>query len=484
MNPPANLGGKARRAIGWSAIAQVVVFTTQFALNIVLARLLLPADFGLVAMVVAFTGFASLFVDMGLGPALVQLETLEPRHESTVFWMQLGSSVLLSALTCALAPVLGWFYDDPRVIPLALGISPLFVLISLGVVHLQLQHRRVQFKRVSIIEMTSALIAGAGAIALAVFGAGVWALVARPLILAGTRSVALWVTSSWRPKLLFDRAAAREVIGFGSGFTGTLIINYWTKRAGDVIVGRSLGTTELGYYNRAFALMLQPVSQVTRVIMRVMFPVLSRIQKDTSKVRESYLRTITFIAMLTFPACLGLVALAEPFVGGLLGREWLPMVPMLQLFCIAGMINSVDNTAMHLFLIRGNADKIFRWRTMTALVTLSGFFIGAQWGGVGVAAAYLTSTVILMPFNFSVPGKEFDIDVFVAGRVVGKVLVAAVIMAAIVFALDHALPGGRLSHLAVLTPLGAAIYVVLLLVLRVPELKEAWGIVRRRKRTT
>lgn len=480
--PPPSLGAKARKAVGWSAISQIIVFGTSFSLNIVLARLLAPEEFGLVAMVIVFTGFAALFADLGLGVALVQLKNLEERHRSTIFWLQLLSGIFLTGLTCAVAPLLAAFFGDERVKDLAFGMSPLFLLISLGSVHLKLQHRRVQFKKVSIIEMASALTAGIAATVLALNGAGVWALVARPLMLAGVRTSALWATSPWRPRLLFDRQAAKEVAGVGSGFTLTVVINYWTKRAGDLIVGHSLGTTQLGYYNRAFALMLQPVTQVTMVIMRVMYPVMARLQDDAERVRETYARTVVFVALVTFPITLGLVALAEPFVLGLLGENWAPMVLTLQLFGLAGMINSVDNTGMHLFIIRGHTGALVRWRTFTAVVTLTAFFLGSFWGVNGVASAFLLRSIALAPFNFWVPGRPYEIGPVLVVRRLYKVFLSAALMCVAVGGAAHLLQG-TLSHrtqLGLLVPAGALIYIACLQLLRVPEFGEALNLVRRK----
>jgi PST family polysaccharide transporter len=479
-----SLRAKATRAVAWSGISQLVIFATQFTVNVATARLLAPEDFGLVAMVTVFTGFAALFVDMGLGLALVQIPVLERRHENTVFWLQLLMGVAMGLVTLAAGPALGWFYGDDRVVLIAIALSPSFLLLSLGYVQIKLDQRRVSFRRVAIVEMLSDVAAGIVAVTMAWRGFGAWSLVARPLVAAATQSGFLWLSSSWRPAFQIDREAARELWGFGRGFTMTVLLNYWTKRAGDLLVGRSLGAVELGYYNRSYALMLQPITQVTSVFMRVLFSVMSRVQTDTDKVRVAYLEGVSMIALVTAPLTIGIIALADPFIVGLLGEPWRPMTVTLQLFCAAGLINSLDSTAMHLFLVRGDSSGLFRWRALTAVITIASFWVGSFWGLEGVAAGYLGRSVFLAPWNFAVPGRAFRVTVGSVLSSVGGILIAASLGFGLSFVCDRvwADDWAPLARLLLLAPLGGITYVLLLKAFRVRAALKAMELVARRFR--
>ncbi len=436
-----SLRRKTASAVTWSIFAQAVQAGNNLFVNIVLAHWLAPSDFGLAAMLTVFVGFAALFVEAGLGSALVQLENLERRHESSVFWMQLGFGTILTGIMAACAPLLSSFYDEPRLTMMMRVLSVNFVFLSLGVVQMRLLQRRLQIRKLSVIETTADLVATAMAIYFAWRGAGPYALVARILFASGLRALFLWMSTGWLPLLKLDFASIKEVSGFGGNFTMTMVVNYWTKKVGDIIVGKTLGATELGFYNRAYAIMLQPLSQVTLVLARVLFPVLSRVQDSDEKLKRIYLRAVAAVALVTFPITLGLASVAKPFVLGFMGgQKWAPMIPILQAFCVAGMINAVDKTPMQLFLARNKVGSLLTWRLTTSVVTLGAFAIGSRWGVMGVALALPAQAIVLMYWNFKVPGELIGMKPSEVFRAISGVFAASVVMAAAAWGTGFIMP--------------------------------------------
>lgn len=322
-----NLRDKTITGVGWSAIGRGVNLLGQLITSIVLIRLLLPEDYGLLAMALVFTGFATLFTEFGFSKALVQRQQLEPAHTTSTFWANLVAGLLLAVAFYAVAPGLAIFYETPALKPVARWISLTFLLGSFGIVPRALLEREMAFKTITKVEITAVLVAGGVAVTLALLGGGVWSLVAQLLCHQALQSILFWTYTSWRPGFSFSWPALRDLMHYGANLTGFNIINYWARQADDLLIGKVMGLASLGIYNRAYTLMLLPLTQVTSLLSRVMFPALSRIQHDKGKVRWAYLRMIQLVAFITFPMMIGLFVVAEPFVATLLGLLGLVSLP-------------------------------------------------------------------------------------------------------------------------------------------------------------
>ena len=240
--------------------------------------------------------------------------------------------------------------------------------------------------------MSATVISGVVAITAALMGLGVWSLVVQALTLSSTRAVLLWIASDWRPRWILDRRAIRDLWGFSSNLAGFNALNYWVRNADNFLVGKFVGPAGLGIYGRAYNLMLMPLAQISWVLSRVMFPVLSRMQSDTARVKQGYLRAIGVIGLVTFPIVTGLFAVAEPFVLTVFGPRWESMVPIVQILCLAGLSQSVGTTTGWIYQSQGRTDWMFRWGLASSAVTLVAFGIGILWGVTGVATAYAVRT--------------------------------------------------------------------------------------------
>lgn len=473
------LRNRSTSAFLWSGLSQGARLTNQFVSNIVLARLLGPEDFGLIAMATVFTGFAALFVEMGLGSALVQMQSPSATHKSTVFWAQLAIGAILCAIGFGVAPLLAWFYERAELTRITQWMSLSFVLASVGVVHSRLLQRALRIKAVALAELCADLVATLLAIYSAWRGWGPYALVLRVLVQHALQSCLLWAASEWRPTFHFRSAMLRELMGFGSSFTLTLALNYATRKLGDVLVGKHLGAHELGLYNRAFVFLLMPLTQVATVFMRVLFPVLSRMQDDLPRLRTTYVRGAAAISLVVYPVCLGMIAVADDLVLVLMGRAWLDMVPTLQWFCVAGLVMSIDGTALHLFLVRGNSASVLRFRVITSAATIVAFLVGIPWGSEGVAAAFAARCVILSYWTFDVPASSIALPTRTILRALAGPFLSATCMSATVYAftlaLTHTDPTWRLVTSVVL---GAAFYGLLLHTLRIAAYRDVVSLLK------
>ncbi len=381
---------------GWRGATQSLTQAFQFGVSILLAHLLGPHEFGLVAMVWVLTGFASVLVDMGLGAAIIQRQELSQGHLSSAFWINVAIASILTGAFVAAAPLVAGFYDEPRLRLLTVALSFNFVLTALSAVQLSLLDRSLDFRRKFWIEMAAAVSSGAVAVFLAVFGAGVWSIVAQSLVAGIARFGASWRLSDWRPAWSLERRASEELLRYGWKLAGSWTISYWGRNIDRLLLGRLLGTAPLGVYSAAFRLIALPLDLTTDVINNVMFPALSSIQEDRKTIAAVYLRSTRMIALVTFPMMIGFAALAEPAVLLVLGERWRASIGVIQLLAFSGMAQSVYNTASWLFMSQGRTTLILRLGVYTAAVRVAGAAIGVRWGVIGVALAYVVGSLVFL----------------------------------------------------------------------------------------
>ncbi len=459
-----SLREKTLAGLGWTTGAHVGKQALQFGVSIALARLLTPQDFGLVAMIAVFIGFAALFGDLGFSAALIQREKVEERHYSSVFWLNLTAAVVLTGLLMAAAPFIASFYDEPRLAPLTRFIAVIFFIASLYAVQNAILSREMNFRLLAFIEIISVAGSGGIAIVLALTGHGVWSLVWQMLIASSISVSTLWALSDWRPRLLFDRSAVIELWRYGGNLLGFTVANYWMRRGDDLLVGKFLGTSALGIYTRAYDLMLLPLNQVSGVVSRVMFPALSRIQEDKARVKDIYLRTVGMIAVVTFPMMMGLLVVAEAFILAVFGTKWGEVTRILQILCVVGMAQSVTSTHGWIYQSQGRTDWMFRWAIFAGPVVLTGFAIGISIGTIeAVAWSYVISTGLLTYWSFSIPGKLIGMGFGDVVRSVEGCFGCALAMAVAVWVLGLLLPARwpHWAYLAVQVPFGIIAYGIL-----------------------
>lgn len=461
--------------IGWTSVAQVSKQGLQFIISVILARLLSPEDFGLVGMVIVFTGFASLFGELGFGAALIQREIIEDKHCSSVFWLNLIVGVILTAIIMVAAPLISAFYNEPRLIVLTSIISINFSVSALGMVQNAMLNRKMAFRSISIVEMVSTLAAGSAAIFLAWRGYGVWSLGWQVVITTIITVIGYWYVSGWRPQLSFDWMAIKDLLAFSGNLLGFNAFNYWARNADNLLVGRFLGTVELGIYTRAYTTMLLPIGQITNVLGRVMFPALSRVQQDKVRVKRIYLRSVAMIALISFPMMMGLFVVADHFVLALYGAKWKMVTGVLQILCLVGMIQSIVATVGWIYQSQGRTDWMFKWGLFVGFMGVASFFIGIYLGTVeAVALSYAAVNFLLLYWNFSIPGKLIDVTFLEVVFNVAGIFCCAAIMAVVVWLLGMLLPVNwpDWAFLIVQSLFGVTVYGALIHLFEVPAYSE------------
>jgi PST family polysaccharide transporter len=407
-----------------------VTLTTQwvkFALHLgslwVLARLLTPGDFGLFGMVVAITGFILLFKDLGLATATVQRAEVSHAQVSTLFWINIALSAAIMVVTMLAAPLIAWFYGDPRLIGITLALSCAFLLGGATVQHLALLSRQMRFRALAVVEIISYATAAAAALLAAFLGARYWALVVQQLTLAMAMTIGVWTACRWRPGRPVRRSGVRPLLRFGGNLTLFGVLNYFARHLDDVLIGRFWGAAALGFYTKAYSLLLLPLRQINAPVAQIAVPTLSRLQDQPDRYRRYYLNALRLIALATMPSIALLFVIAREVVYLVLGPQWNVAGELFSIMAVAAFVQPVLATGGWIYVSMGQANRMARWGGLFALLYCVSFGIGLPWGVRGVALAYSVAVWLLAVTSLWAAFRRSPVRV---GAALGTVAPAAV----------------------------------------------------------
>ena len=388
--PNQDMTHQALRGLLWTAWGKGGQAVLQVLALVVLARLLSPADFGVVSAAVVVVGFASVFSKLGLGPALVQRADLEPRHVRTAFAASVYFGLLVGGVLWLAAPAIAGFFRIDGVEPVMRALAWLFPLRGLSVVAESLVQRDLGFRRLANLEVgTFALGYGAVGIPLAALGYGVWALVAATMSQSILNTLLLLVLRPHPMHVLLDRRSFGELMSFGGGFTIARLFNDLALQGDSLVVGRWLGPEALGLYGRAHQLMATPAALFGQILDQVLFPAMARVQDDVRRLAGAYTRGIALIALVMLPTSAALFILAPELIRLVLGPQWAGVVAPFQILA-AGMLFRTSYK-MSDSVVRATA-AVYRRALRTAiyaLLVIGGAWVGQHWGTTGVAFAVL-----------------------------------------------------------------------------------------------
>ncbi|GAA2030224.1 lipopolysaccharide biosynthesis protein [Pseudokineococcus marinus] len=475
------MGRAVVRGATWATSARMLTQALQFAVGLVLARLLVPEEFGLVASVYVITGFAVMFFELGLGSALVQRASLTEKDKSTVFWVNALGGVLFAGLLALAAPLVADFYGQPELVALTPLVALAFTL-SIGVVHNALLQRRLAFRAVATIEVVAAVLGHGTTLVAALLGAGAYALAYGPLVTSAAASIGSFAAVRWWPRHFISGRSLRELWRFSGGLLGFNVVNYWGRNADSLLVGRVLGAAPLGLYNRAYNLMLLPITQVTAALGRVMFSALSAMQGDHARMRSAYLRSLRVINTVTVPMLVGLAAVSDGLVPLLWGPNWTATIPVLQVLCIAGLPQCISTSVGWLYQATGRTTVMFLMGVVGTVVGVVAIVVGLQWGVVGVAVAVLVRYWLMLPVGVHVAGRAVGLRARTVLAQAAPVFFMSLVMGGVVRWGPDLLALERTSPLVVVGQVlvGGALYVALLALFARPSLSEVLAVARRK----
>jgi O-antigen/teichoic acid export membrane protein len=428
-----------RRSVRGALVATVGQsgrFIIQLTGVVVLARLLLPADFGLFGKTIALTGLVTVIQTGGLSLATIQRAKVTHEQISMLFWLNAVLGVIAAGVIAALSPAMAWFYNDPRVLGLGLAMAGAVAISSLTVQHDALMQRQMRFAALAVINII-ALIAGLGAAILSAwYGAGFWALAVQQYATSLTLLLLLLVFCQWWPGLPRRGTDVRPMVKIGANQTGFNLLNFANRNFDNVLIGRFVSDASLGFYTQAYRLLLLPIQQINGPISSVVVPVLSRLQDEPERHARFYYRAVGTVTFVGMPVVCFLLIDAQSVVRLVLGPNWLPVVPIFRALGIAALIGTFNVAWGWVYGSLGRTDRQLKWSLIGTPVALISFALGLPWGAFGVAASF-SATQLLLTFPslmYCVHGTSISIRTLLLTLL--RPLTAAVTAGAVLWAIQ------------------------------------------------
>jgi O-antigen/teichoic acid export membrane protein len=383
-----DLKGHSIRGGAVTMAAQALKFLLHTGSTVILARLLTPQDFGMIAMVASISGFVALFKDMGLSMATIQKAEINHSQVSTLFWINVAVSFVLALVLAMGAPIISWFYGEPRLTLITLVLSGTFIFSGFTIQHRALLRRHMRFSQIAVIDISSICIGITTGIIMAWYGAAYWALVGMSFVTSLSQVALVWVFCRWRPDLPVRGAGVLSMVRFGGHLTGTSFVDYFARNADNILIGKFIGADALGLYAKAYNLFMMPITQIRSPLIQVAMPVLSSLQNQPKRYTKYYQRLIDIIASLTIPLTLYCAIEANFLIRSLLGQQWLGAVFVFRILAIAALIQSIAGTRGLVLISHGFSDRFFYFGVFNSIVTVASFIVGLPFGINGVAVGY------------------------------------------------------------------------------------------------
>jgi len=455
-----DLNRRSLRGGAISMVAQAANVVTQLISTIILARILVPEDFGLVAMVSAVIGFATIFVDLGTRDAVTQRGSVDEGEVSALFWITCGVGVALTGLTVLLAPLLARFYDEPRLALVAVALSITFTLPALYFQQQALMRRAMLFRSLALIDIGANLGSTIAAILLAYQGYGYWALVWKLVLTALFTCLGVWLACGWWPKRPKFTSGVKELLGFGLNITGFTITDYIAKSADRVALGYTAGPRDLGFYQNAFLVYDNALNVSSVSLHNVATASLTKLRGDVAALRRAWATALSSLIYFGAPAFAILAVVGHDFVVLLLGNNWAAAGTILSVLALRGPAHVVERTLGWLHVAAGRPERWRRWGVVGCFVTLVALFCGLPFGAIGVAVSYTVFMYLMFVPAIGYAGKPLGITASHALKIVGAPIGTALGSAAIGFLVGHTLlqDTSPLARFLILSVLCAGIY--------------------------
>lgn len=397
-------------ALKWSFLGKVSVLILTFIGGVILARLLSPKEYGLLAMANIFLGLANTLKDFGFSSAIINRDRLNQKILSTVFWFTLFFQIVLSAIIFSSKNVIADFYGQNALIEIIPYLALIFFLSSFNVISLTLLRKRLEFNKISTVDFISQLIGLTIGIYFAFYGYGIYSLIIQSFTATIVQLIGMIYCAKWTPSFYFNFNKLKLLWGFSGPLTFSNILDYFVRNFDSLIIGKTLGEVQLGSYNKAYSLMLLPITQISSIITQVMFPAFSKIKLDVVEIKRIYLKMSKAISFISFPVMMLLSILSEEIVLGLYGEQWAGAIMPLKILAFVGANQSIGTLNSNIYLSQGRTNLQFKIMLIRHPVVIASIFVGSYWGIMGVVWSYTISTFLTGLFNRYYMGTLIDLS--------------------------------------------------------------------------
>jgi PST family polysaccharide transporter len=411
-----NLRQNAVKGVVWSAITSWGRQAIAFIVFFLLARLLGPEAFGLVALATVFLAFVQVFVDQGFAEAIIQRHELDPEHLDTAFWTNLGIGLVITVLCMGTAGLAAGLFHEPQLAPVIRWLSLNFTIIAFSSVQDAILRRNFAFRSLAVRSLIGVVAGGVVGVAMAFSGYGVWSLVGQQLSSGLVQATVLWWASQWRPGFRVSNSHFRELFSFGINVVGMNVLEFVNRRADDFLVGYFLGSKALGYYSVAYRLMMIGLDLLTNVINQVAIPTFSKLQLEPERLLRAFYSVIELTSLVSFPAFIGLAVLAPELIPTLLGAKWLPSIPVIQVLALIGVLHSVYYYNGSVIMAMGKPSWKLIINFIYSIANVIAFIIAVRWGIVAVAVAFVIRGYALAPIELWLIKKLIPLNLITYSR--------------------------------------------------------------------
>ncbi len=475
-----SLKEQAVKGTGWSAVERFATQGISFLIQLVLARLLIPEDYGVIAMLAIFLQIAQVFIDSGFATALIKKQACSEADYSTFFYYNFVVAVLIYFIFFFTAPLVSFFYNVPVLTNVMRVISISLILNALCIVQRTKLIKCIDFKTQTKISLTSIVVSGGIGILLAFKGFGVWALCLQTILNSLFQLLLLSVYVHWKPLLLFSRQSFHEMFNFGSKILGASIISVIYSNLYTIVIGKRFASETLGYYSRADQFDKFPSNNIAAIISGVSLPVLSKIQDDKDKLLFAYRKVIKYSSFIIFPLMLGLFAISKPFVMVALTEKWIGVVPIMQILCLGYMIDHLSVLNLNLLYVEGRTDLVLKLEIIKKTIAISILLVTLPFGIIIMCWGKITYDFIAVLINSYYTNKLIKLSMFQQLLDILPYLLASVVMAIVVL-LFNCFIGNYLMKLLFGMIIGGVVYSFSSILFFRSELKEVLSVIKKMK---
>lgn len=473
-----SLKQKTTKGLFWSSVERFSNQGMSFFFSVILARMLAPSDFGIIAMITIFFAVAQSFVDSGFSNALVRKTDRREEDLSTCFYFNIGVGIVAYIVLFLIAPLVSSFYKQPILSPIIRITGLGVVLNSLCVVQQALFTIKIDFKSQAKVTLSATIISGIVGVVLAYLEYGVWALVWQGVVMSLVRMGLLWLMSKWRPKAGFSKDSFHYLFGYGSKLLASGLLDTIYNNIYPIVIGKFYSPAQLGNYSRALSFAQLPSSNITSILQRVTFPVLSTIQDDIPRLQANYRRLLKLSAFIVFPLMMGLAAVAFPMIRIVLTPKWEGCSLYLQIICFALMWYPIHAINLNLLQVKGRSDLFLRIEIIKKIVGVCIMCITIPLGITAMCIGMVASSLISLFINTYYTGKLIDIGYLKQMRGLLPILFNSLLMGSMVY-LFIQLFNNDFVKLIVGVFIGAISYIGGASFFSKQELKECWSLFKR-----
>jgi teichuronic acid exporter len=465
---------KAVRAVSWGILETLVVQAARFCIGIILARLLFPEQYGLIGMLWVFIAVAQTFTDSGFGLALIQKREVTEADASTIFYMNIAVGLASTGLVYLIAPWIAAFYKQPVLTPLTRAMSLIIIINSFAFIHSNMLHKQMDFKTLTIVSTADSLFSGTIGIAAAVWGLGVWSLVAQQISGAIIRTMLLWFMTSWRPAIIFQVQSIKEMFGFGSRMLAASLIDRIFSNIYLLVIGKLFTAADLGYFTRARTVQELPTNTISGLVARITFPLFSKMQDNPVLLKKTMKKSLTVLALINIPMMIGLAAIARPLILVMLTEKWAECIPYLELLCYYGPLHTVNLINMNIPMALGRSTLYLRLEIVKKLLIVISIALTWPWGITGMIYGMTLSAFFSYCLSSYYTGILIGYPITEQLRDALPYLFISGLMGMSIYALNYLPFTDHWLMLLSKTVTGLLVYILLCRMLRLAAFMELW----------